>query len=120
MLMLALLFFVPLSGFAAPESTLKGQDTQLKELQGAADFGGTDLVTIIAGLVNVALGMLGVLFLVLLIWAGFIWMNAQGDEGKVEDAKNRILQSIIGLLIVLASYAISYFVVSSIQTAVRG
>ena len=116
---MALFLFSPCIGvYAAGADTLNGLNKNLGNVKSSAGFGSTSAVDIVAGIVQVVLGLLGVFFLVLLIWAGFIWMNAQGEESKVEEAKNRITQSIIGLLIVLASYAISYFVVSSIQKAV--
>jgi hypothetical protein len=54
---------------------------------------------------------LGVIFLVLTIYGGFIWMNARGRETEVEKAQGIIRATVIGLAIVVAAYAISYFVV---------
>ena len=45
-----------------------------------------------------------------MIYGGFIWMNSRGNEQDVEKAKNIIRNSIIGLLIVIAAYAITKFV----------
>lgn len=61
----------------------------------------------IAGLVvNIALSILGVIFIVLMIIAGYTWMMASGNEQKVTESKSIIKRAIIGLIIVLASWAI--------------
>ena len=77
-----------------------------------------DYVTIISKVINIILSMLGVVFLVLLIYGGFLWMTARGNEQQVEKAKDTIFSSIIGLIIVLSAYAISIFVVSKLISGV--
>lgn len=61
-------------------------------------------------LINAALSLLGVLFIIMIILAGFKWMTAQGDAKKVEEAKENIKNAVIGLVVVLAAYSITYFV----------
>jgi hypothetical protein len=58
--------------------------------------------------------LLGVIFLVLTLYGGITWMIAEGDEAKVEKAKKIIINSVTGLVIVFAAYAISYFVISAL------
>ena len=66
----------------------------------------------IAGrIVQLILSFIGVLFLAFMIYAGVTWMTAQGDEKKVEKAKDLLTESIVGLIISLAAYAISYFII---------
>ena len=65
-------------------------------------------------LVYSLLSLLGVVFLGLTIYAGIMWMIAEGDEAKVEKAKKILTQSVIGLVIILAAYAISFFVINAI------
>lgn len=74
----------------------------------------TPLTTIIGSIINVALGFLGVVFLVLLIYAGFLWMTASGDKTKVEKAQDMIRQAIIGLVVIIAAFSISNFVLNSL------
>ena len=57
------------------------------------------------------LTFLGVVFLGLMIYGGITWMLASGNESKVDTAKNIITAGIIGFIIVMAAYAISYFVI---------
>lgn len=65
----------------------------------------------IAKIINAALSMIGVIFLVLMIYGGYIWMAARGDEAEAKKAKGIITMAIIGLVVVVAAYAISAFVV---------
>lgn len=60
------------------------------------------------------LSLLGIIFLGLLIYAGFTWMTAEGDESKIEKAKKIITQALIGLVIILAAYAISFFIINAL------
>lgn len=64
--------------------------------------------------IQVFLGLLGVIFLVITIWAGFQWMTAGGNTKKIEDAKSWLMNGVIGLVIILSAYAISSYVVSTL------
>ncbi len=70
----------------------------------------TDLFTIIGNLINIFFGVLGVLLLLYFLYAGYLWMTAGGDQEQVEKAKNYIKNAIIGLLIMVSSFAISRFI----------
>lgn len=76
-----------------------------------AQYNTTDVQTIVAIVIRSILGLLGVIFLVLMIYGGFLWMTAKGNEQQVEKAKNLITAAIIGVIIVLSSYAISVFII---------
>ncbi|NTU98625.1 hypothetical protein HGA64_01290 [Candidatus Falkowbacteria bacterium] len=64
----------------------------------------------IANVIQIVLSFVGVLFLLLSIYAGFKWMNAQGNDAAVAEAKKILERAIIGLLVVLGAYAITAFV----------
>lgn len=70
----------------------------------------TNLPATIGKIVGAGLSLLGVVFLLLIIYGGLIWMIARGNEQKVEQAKTTIEAAVIGLVIVLAAYAITYFI----------
>ena len=76
----------------------------------------TSLSGIIATGVKAALSLLGIIFLVLIIYAGFNWMTAQGDEKKVDTAKDTLTRAVIGLIIITAAYSITYFVFSNLPS----
>lgn len=67
--------------------------------------------------ITAVFGVLGLIFLFLTLYAGYLWMTAMGDPKKVTKAKDILAQSVIGLIILILSYGISYFVVSKIGGA---
>ena len=75
---------------------------------------------IIANIVKYLLSFLGVIFVILIIYAGFLWMTAGGNEEKIKKAKGLITNATIGLLIVLAAYTITHFVIKYIFEATGG
>lgn len=66
----------------------------------------------IATIINTILSFVGILLLVLLVYAGIMWMTAGGNEEQVTKAKGIIKNSLIGLLVVAFAYAVSWFVVN--------
>lgn len=70
----------------------------------------TTLPEKIGGIIKIFLSFLGVIFLLLMIYGGYTWMTARGNEQEVEKAKSLIKNALIGLIIVLAAYAITAFV----------
>ena len=82
--------------------------------------GTSDLESIVGGLIQTFLGLLGVIFLVLAIYGGFLWMTARGDEKQVDKAKATIQAAVIGLAIVLGAYAITGFVINALVGATTG
>ena len=60
--------------------------------------------------VKAFLSLLGVIFIVLMIYAGHLWMTARGNEDQLTKAKTTIRVAIIGLIIIVGSYAIWAFV----------
>ena len=78
-------------------------------------FGTPNSLTSGIGLVVLAfLSLLGVVFLGLAIYGGMLWMTAEGNEQRVEHGRKILTEATIGLVIVLAAYAISIFVVSAL------
>jgi len=63
-------------------------------------------------IIQAALGLLGVLFIILIIYGGIIWMTAAGNEESVKKATSTIKHALIGLVVVLLAYIISIFIVS--------
>lgn len=72
----------------------------------------TTLAKVIGVVVSIGLGLIGVLFLGLMIYAGYNWMVARGDEERVKQAKDTIISAVIGLIIVIGAYAIWKFIFS--------
>ncbi|MBN1326021.1 hypothetical protein JW977_03535 [Candidatus Falkowbacteria bacterium] len=76
-----------------------------------------DIRTTIATIINVAMGLLGVVAVVIILVGGFKWMTAMGNEENVKTAKKLIFQGVIGLVIILSAYAIANFVLTNIINA---
>lgn len=92
-------------------------ESTLSDVQSESGLGDQDLTTTLGMLIQAMLGLLGVIFLVLIIYAGFLWMTAGGDEGKVSTAKDIMIRSVVGLVILLSAYAISTFVIEALIEA---
>ncbi|MDD4412120.1 MAG: hypothetical protein PHR00_00485 [Patescibacteria group bacterium] len=60
-------------------------------------------------LITVFLSLLGIIFLALALYAGYNWMTAQGDKAKVDKAQKILTAAIIGLIIIVAVYALWRF-----------
>ena len=75
---------------------------------------GKNIQTMIVTVINTILGLLGIIFLVIIIYAGFLWMTAGGNDDQVGKAKKLIINSIIGIVIIVGAYAISYFVLNAV------
>jgi amino acid transporter len=65
---------------------------------------------VMAYIIEGFLALLGVIFIILIIIAGYDWMTARGEEEKVNKSKKTIERAIIGLLIIIAAYTITAFV----------
>lgn len=90
-------------GFLGPKQT--ATDTTLK----AAGII-TDIPTAIGQIIGAGLSFLGIAFMLLIIYGGFMWMFARGNDQAVGKAKEIITAAVIGLVIVLSAYAITAFI----------
>jgi len=73
-----------------------------------------DLGTLIGSAIRVVLQLVGVIFLVLMVYAGFLWMTSRGQEDKVERARNIITTTVVGMFIVITAYAITVLITGTI------
>ena len=80
-------------------------------------LGTKDIREGVMAVVNVLLGFLGVIAIIIVLYGGFTWMTAAGNEEKVAQAKKIITAGIIGLVIIFISFAIANFVISQIGEA---
>ena len=91
---------------------------QTEAFLGESGFAAADessVAQIAAVAIRAFLGVLGIIFLVLMITAGYKWMTASGNEEKITEAKETIWRAVIGLIITVAAYAITYFVFNSLK-----
>jgi|GEM_PF-4448589 hypothetical protein len=68
------------------------------------------LPQVISKIINMILSVLGMIFVILIIRGGITWMTSVGNADKIKEAKEVMVNATIGLVIVIASYAIVRFV----------
>jgi amino acid transporter len=112
-------FILPVIGRAAEFD--KDINDQLNAMNEKADImtggsnAGATLGKTISYVIQGFLGLLGIIFIILMLYAGYNWMTASGDEAKVQKAKDTIQRAVIGLIITVAAYGITYFVFQAIS-----
>ena len=87
---------------------------QASNIQAQTGLGDTDPRVMIAKVIQVALGFLGIIAVGLIMYAGFLWMTASGEQEKIDKAKKILTQAAIGLVIILSSFGIATFVLNSL------
>jgi len=113
-----LLYTKAVLAVVTPAEGLGGAATELEDVGGEVEGGLTaDLPTLVGQIINIALGILGVVLVVLIVYGGIMWMTAMGDKEKVITAKKILTNAIIGLVITVAAYAISSYVIGALVTA---
>lgn len=75
---------------------------------------------LVGRIIQVILGFLGVLAVVIIMYAGFLWTTSAGDEEKISRAKSILRNGLIGLAIILSSWGIATFIISRLSGAVGG
>lgn len=71
----------------------------------------------IGSFISTALTFVGVIFLILVIYGGVMWMTSGGNEEKAGKAKKLIGAAVIGMVIIFSAYVITSYVFSTIATA---
>jgi hypothetical protein len=82
-------------------------------------LGNADPRDMAVSIIQVLLGFLAIIVVLLILYGGFVWMTAAGNEDKVATGKKIITAGIIGLVIILAAWGIARFVVDAILTATQ-
>ena len=107
--------------FSSPASALIGDldlwGGKYNDIGDNTGLGNRDPRDIAAQIIQVALGFLGIIAVIIILWGGFKWMTAGGNEDKVEEAKKLIIAGVVGLAIIIAAFAIATFVLNSLLTA---
>lgn len=79
-----------------------------------------DLPKKVGAILKVFIGTLSIVLAGYVVYGGYLWMSAGGNDEQVKKAKQHITNAIIGLVICLFAYAITSFVVSNISKEVLG
>jgi hypothetical protein len=96
------------------------------QLKTVAGSGGANLGTasdpreIAARIIRIVLGVIGTIFLVLTVYAGFLWMTAAGNDEQISKAKKLLYDGAIGLAVMLAAYSITILVSNFLLQSTAG
>ncbi len=112
-LTLGLGFFV----FASNVSANNELDIGISEVDSAINLATGDPRTVAVRIIQIVLGFLGLIAVVLILYAGFLWMTANGKDEKVTKAKGVLKNAVIGLIIILSSWGITVFILNQIMQA---
>lgn len=106
-------------GFFSIVHGVEAQEIQvgLQEVGEGAGLLTASLPTIIFNVIRSILGLLGIIAVSLIIYAGFTWMTAGADAGKVEKARKILINAGIGLAIILTSVAIVTWIFNALGGA---
>ncbi|OGL94723.1 hypothetical protein A2348_02275 [Candidatus Uhrbacteria bacterium RIFOXYB12_FULL_58_10] len=75
-----------------------------------------ELTTIVANIINVILGLTGIAFVGILVYAGILYLTAAGEEANVKKAKKLLSNSVIGIIIIVSAYAIANYVFAALAS----
>ncbi len=75
----------------------------------------TDIADLVGNIIGAFFALLGIIFLGYILYGGWIWMSAKGDEQRVTEAKNILRNAIIGIIILVGAYAITSFVLTALE-----
>ena len=77
----------------------------------------TDPKQMMVEIVKYLMTFLGIIAVVIILYGGFKWMTAAGNEEKIDEAKKLIGAGVIGLIVILAAFALAQFVLNAMYGA---
>jgi uncharacterized membrane protein YidH (DUF202 family) len=87
----------------------------IQEIQNYQGSNQRDLPTAIMTIVNYALIIVGVLALAFIVYGGFLYITAHGDDKQVSSAKDIIINAVIGIVVIGIAAALVNFVVGAVS-----
>jgi hypothetical protein len=115
-----LTLFFAISSYVSAQGNLDPFGGTKVNLENQLGLGNEDPRIVIANIIRIALGFLGIIAVGLVLYAGFLWMTAAGAADKIERAKKILIGAVIGLIIILASFGIATFILNSMLAATGG
>lgn len=120
-MVMALIVLTSILSFSLPALAAEldpwGSPTLKESIKTTTGLGERDPRDIAASVINIILGFLGIIAVIIILLGGFKWMTAGGNEDKVGEAKKLIVAGVIGLVIIIAAFAIATFVLNSLIQA---
>lgn len=104
----------------AGQSALSGLGTAAQTAGYGGPLGQSALPELVGNVINAVLGLSGLVLVVLLVYGGILYLTAAGNPDQVKTAKKTMINAVIGVAIVVSSYAVSVFVISQLSGVVSG
>jgi len=107
------------SGLSAKAAYNFGENSGIKDVAKNAGF---DINTVtqpeayVGMILTILFSFVGLIFFGLALYAGIKWMTAQGNTSQVDQAKSTLTNAIIGLVVSLIAYALTFFIINFFQT----
>jgi len=76
---------------------------------------GTDIPTFVGMIIQGFLALVGIIFLILTVYGGAMYMISRGEAAKAKSAREIVFNALIGLLIVMGSYALTSYIISAVS-----
>lgn len=105
-----------------PPGTLRGDGegdktaNSIAECNISAEHSNENLMKTVNDIINVVLGVLGVVAVGVIIVGAISFITSQGDSAKVTKGRNTILYGVVGLVVALLAFAIVNFVLKGISS----
>ncbi|MBT4496031.1 hypothetical protein HOC73_04790, partial [bacterium] len=114
-----LILLVVVSFFLIPNLSFAQTDLGLEPVA-ETGLGSSSLPELIVRIIQIALGFLGILALIVILYGGYTWLSSGGNQDKVADAKKILVNGVIGLVIILSAFSIVTFLITRIFDATGG
>lgn len=108
-----LMLTLPVSAVTCPAGTNR-QGSLASTLAECNIENDNSLIPTILNIIQVTIGVLALVAVIVIVFAGVQYTTSAGDAGKVKKAKDSILYGIVGLVIAILAFAIVNFVLSSL------
>ena len=103
--------------FSVPVHAQQDDTFGIEDVDQSTELGGGDLIEIVGNIINIVLGFLGIIALVIILYGGYLIMTSGGKEDQIEKGKETLLNAVIGLVIIMSSFAIANFVINALSEA---
>ncbi|HBB37926.1 MAG: hypothetical protein UV82_C0012G0026 [Candidatus Magasanikbacteria bacterium GW2011_GWD2_43_18] len=110
---LAMVVYVPTS-YVSAKKTVTDAPSMLGDVVDRTGLAKNDIPTYTGTIIKGVLTSVGIIFFILMFYAGFYWMTARGDEERIKKARQTIVGASIGLVIIVGSYALTSFMTTRV------
>lgn len=111
-----------IEGYNAQKILEKGIEGNYKPIEGQEKITSLNaenqFYAVIGRWIELGLSLIGIILILLIIYAGYLWFAADGKEEQVSIAKSYIINAVIGITIVFLAYAITYYALGKISGAI--